>query len=195
MIRKHALAAAAAAALALAAGGAHAITFEGYTAGAGTLVEDFSGPGLLSFDIDFANFTPAVLDFRIDDGDLGMPITFNALVRNLTGQGLEFLSFTLSQGSFTTVGTVTRAFGGTATVGGPGASVAVTFAPPEFLDLEIGNVFGTTPGALDWRIDHLAFNPGDRFSITVAIPEPGTYAMMFAGLGLVGWLARRRRAQ
>jgi hypothetical protein len=194
MIRKHTLAAAAA--LALAAGGAHAITFEGYSAGAGTLVEDFSGPGLLSFDLDFANFTPAVLEFRIDDGDLGMPITFNAIVRNFTGQGLEFLSFTLSQGSFSTVGTVTRLFGGgSAAVGGPGSAVAISFAPPEFLDVEIGNVLGSTAGALDWRIDNAAFNPGDRFSITVAIPEPGTYALMAAGLGLVGWLARRRRAQ
>jgi hypothetical protein len=195
MIRKHMIAAAAA--LALGAAGAQAVTFEGYTAGAGTLVEDFSGPGLLSFDIDFANFVPAVLDYRIDEGDLGMPVTFNAIVRNFTGQGLEFLSFTLSQGSFSTVGTVTRLFGGAApSVGGPGAVVAISFDPPEFLDLEIGNVLGTTAGALDWRIDNTAFTAGDRFSITVAIPEPGTYALMGAGLGLVGWLARRRsRAQ
>lgn len=194
MIRKHTLAAAAA--LVLASGGAQAVTFEGYSAGAGTLVENFSAAGLLSFDIDFANFTPAVLDFRIDEGDLGMPITFNALVRNFTGQGLESLSFTLSSGSFSTVGTVTRLFGGVApSVGGPGGAVAISFSPPEFLDVEIGNVLGTTAGALDWRIDNTGFNPGDRFSITVAIPEPGTYAMLLAGLGLVGWLARRRQAQ
>jgi hypothetical protein len=31
------------------------------------------------------------------------------------------------------------------------------------------------------------------FSVT-AVPEPGTHALLLAGLGLVGWLARGRRA-
>lgn len=34
----------------------------------------------------------------------------------------------------------------------------------------------------------------DNVSLTTAVPEPETYAMMLAGLGLVGFAARRRKA-
>jgi hypothetical protein len=33
----------------------------------------------------------------------------------------------------------------------------------------------------------------NNLTIAAAIPEPGTYALMLGGLGMVGWLARRRR--
>lgn len=39
-----------------------------------------------------------------------------------------------------------------------------------------------------------ASNPGDHIRVLTAIPEPGTYALLIAGLGVLGLVARRRRA-
>lgn len=61
-------------------------------------------------------------------------------------------------------------------------------------------------GGIDFNIGHYSPDPNDAFdgndiariyltatSVTVAVPEPETYAMLLAGLGLVGWAARRRK--
>jgi hypothetical protein len=40
-----------------------------------------------------------------------------------------------------------------------------------------------------------AFLNGESIKLTPAIPEPSTYAMLFAGLGAIGFMARRRRAE
>ncbi len=33
---------------------------------------------------------------------------------------------------------------------------------------------------------------GPKFGVVESVPEPGTYAMLMAGLGLLGWTARRK---
>ncbi len=171
---------------------AAAITFEGATAQGGTVVANFSGTSQLAFDIDFANLAPAVLRFRVDAGDMAAPIALDAMLRNFTGNGLSGYTLALDLGSFASIGSVTPQFGGTATVVANGPSAAIGFSTLEFLDVEIGDALGTTAGASDWRLGGLA--AGDRFTLTVtAVPEPGTYALLLAGLGVVGFLARRRR--
>lgn len=171
-----------------------AATFEGSTTQGATVVTDYAGVGLISFDIDFANFSAASVEYRIDAVDGGAPIDFNAVLRNYTGLGFAGYSITLSQGTFSFIGSVDRQFGGTSSVSLDGATATVSFDTPEYLDVELGNALGTTPAAADWTIGGLAV--GDRVTLTLQplpVPEPGSYALLLAGLAGVLLKARRAR--
>lgn len=195
--------AAAAALLATAALPSRAAVLTAFSTTGASTVTDFSGAGLVAFDIDLEDTAPVALTFALDAGDIGGPLAFNAVVRNLIGAGpgvaaglgLGRIGLALSTGTFSSIGTVTRAFGGSTATGGTPSDVELGFQPVEFFDVEIGNAFGTTTGAQDWLIDTTAFKIGDRFTLTItsAVPEPGTWALALAGLGFAAGVMRRRR--
>ena len=188
------LALAAMAATTLISSPAWALSFEGATSQGATVVTPYVDTGLISFDIDFANAASVSLDLRIDEDDLLQPISLNAILRNFTGQGLSGYTLSLDKGSFNTIGSVTRQFGGASLVTLSGSQVAqVNFDSQEFLDVELGNALGTTPGAVNWTLTGL--QAGDRINLTISVvPEPQTLGLMLAGLGVLGTsLARRRR--
>jgi PEP-CTERM motif len=189
MLNKTLIALATAAAFALPA---QAASLTGVSTDGPVVAEDFSADGLISFDLDFLGQTTATLSYRITDADLaGMGVSFNAVLRNFASLGFTGYDLSLNTGSFDPVGTVTRQFGGDALVSFNGAQAAVRFDSPEFLDVEIGDPLALGFNQVDWLISGV--NAGERLSITVtAVPEPGTYAMLLAGLGLMGWMARRR---
>lgn len=173
---------------------AQAVTFESALTQGATVVADYSGVGLISFDIDFANVQAVLLSYRIDESDLLQPLSLNAVLRNFTGSGIEGYTLGLDRGGFGVIGTVTRQFGGSTQVGVAGSTATFSFNTPEFLDVEVGNPLGTTLGAIDWTLTGL--QAGDRLNLSVGVvPEPGTYALMLAGLAAVGFIARRQSSR
>jgi PEP-CTERM motif len=191
---KHALLTAAALCAVLSAP-AHAVTLVDYTGPAGTVVTDYSTDGLLSFDLDMASQLGTTMTFALSAADLSGPLAFNAVIRNFTGLGLDALSFSLNGTSFGSLGTVTRTFGGTATTSldGTGQTAFVNFSSPEYLDVALGASTGVL-GQVDWSINTTGLRAGDTLTITAAVPEPATYALMLAGFAAVGFAARRRNA-
>ena len=176
---------------------AQAVSFDGALTQGATTVVDYSGRGLLSFDIDFANAAPAVLSYRVNSGDVagGQPISLSAVLRNFSGQGFPGYLLAIDNGAFGVVGSVTRPFGGSTSVSVAGGNAAtLSFSTPEFLDVEIGNALGATAGAFNWTL--VGLRAGDRINVSVSVvPEPGRYALLLAGLAVVGFMARRQASR
>lgn len=171
-----------------------ALSFEGAISQGATVVTPYVDTGLISFDIDFANTSSVSIDFRIDEDDLLQPLSLNAILRNFTDLGFSGYTLSLDKGAFETIGSVSRQFAGSSLVKLQGSLFAqVNFDSLEYLDVELGNALGTTPGAVDWTLSGL--QAGDRVNLTISVvPEPQTLALMLAGFGALGAsLARRKQ--
>jgi len=116
-------------------------------------------------------------------------------IGNVTGATISPANFTVSAFELNTGGCV----------GGASGGICFTASPsPLALTADMSWIIDFTGTGLTFASPHLKvlFSGGDvgnghgsllSTNITPAIPEPETYAMMLAGLGLLGFVARRRR--
>jgi len=188
---------AAAAALALMPA-AHAVSLQGgsFQTLAGNSVEDFSDAGALSFTLGLENLTPVSLTYVVGGAD-GAQLAFDALIDNFLRTPMQSVVFALGNGaSFGTLGSAHAPFS-TVSVARLGANTArVAFGGNgEGYGVEVGDVFGTSAGATDWLINLNGLQAGQSFTMTIttAVPEPSTYALVVTGLAVAGIAARRRR--
>ncbi len=116
-------------------------------------------------------------------------ITFNAFTAGVRGVGGNFFGSNISglfaPGDITVTatdsgGTVTRTLIGAAT-----SSFLGFISDGPITQLTVASVQPSTGGFLWPSVDNLV--------LAAAVPEPGTYAMMLAGLGVFASMARRRR--
>jgi len=178
-----------AAALAL-SGAANAVVLTG-TSGSNA-VTDYSGAGLVSFDLDLKNFSTTTLNFVLEADDLQGPLSFNALVRNLAGAGLDRFTFSLQGIDFSGTGTVTPAFGELGKVDMTKAATSISFGAPEYAEFQFGDVFGTA-GQANWLLSTAGLRAGDSFSITATVPEPSSAALVLPMLCMAGLMVAARR--
>ena len=158
----------------------------------------FGNPGGLTLTGDGSS---AVQVFSISGTDLqtrnqivvnNVPVTSTILV-NVTGAFAQLASVD-GTGPFT-------AFGGNVLFNFSGATqvnfaqtglYASVLAPNALITSNSGHIQGLVI-AKDWN-GNLEAQPGVA-PMLLAVPEPETYAMMLAGLGLIGFVARRRSKQ
>jgi hypothetical protein len=65
-----------------------------------------------------------------------------------------------------------------------------------FIAPERGDVTAWTAGGFTVTLDWNAVDPGDHIRVLTAapVPEPETYALLLGGLGITGFVARRRKS-
>lgn len=173
---------------------AQAVVFDGASSTGSATFTDFSAGSALAFDIDFASLSTVTLNFTLESADFGgAPLTFNALVRDLSFAGIDRVTMSLSGIRFAAPGTITTdGFAGVSATGSTLTQAWATFNPAVTTEFYIGNPL-MQAGAADWTLNLSGLKAGDQFSVTVAVPEAETYALALAGLGVAGVLARRRK--
>ena len=174
------------------ASGASAAVFTGASGASANRVSDYSAAGALSFDIDLIDFTPVTLTFLVDAADLADPVvSFNALIRNLTGFSFAQVDISLDNAIFMQTGTITPAFGTIASFFPSATGAQTTFSPAEPAELYFGNPLAVADQR-DWTLSLAGLAVGDSFSIRTSVAEPGSYPLLLAGMGML-YLARRRK--
>ena len=197
--QKFSLSAIALGVLLAAAAPAHALEYTGASfrdASAGNAVVSYGSGLSQSFDIDFGTLSSVTLSFVTFRNEGASTMDFSALINNLTGLNFEGFTVKLTGGAtfLSPYGTVTPGFGTIAGTTNSATQSSTSFSSGESYALEFGNPL-SMPGQSDWTISFAGVQAGSTFGINVtAVPEPETYAMLLAGLGLVGSLVRRRRS-
>lgn len=170
---------------------AQAYTLDIVEANGNSVNTSFATPDMLSIDFGLINALPVTFTLTRDESDLAM-LPFNAIVRNYIGLGFESVQLTISGGLFSVLGSAGGTFGSVATVTGSYDIAHVSFSGPEYVEATLGDWF-LDGSQTDFVLDIANATGPVTLTLTAVVPEPGSWAMMLAGLGLLGAAVRKRR--
>jgi PEP-CTERM motif len=158
----------------------------------GGSVATLSGGTIYTADQPFADIPAGAIfggNFLAAGPTAGAPATLT-----FTGGGIDYISFLWGSPDTYNVLTVTST-AGTQTFSAASLGFAVTNGDQSFSQyVQFQGLAGTKITSLGFSNSPAqnAFESAN-YSVTAPVPEPETYALLLAGLGAVGFVARRRR--
>lgn len=158
--------------------------FGNVTVSDGAQVNPGNSPGSLTINGDFNLQSGSVLNLEV--ASINGVLKFDELVVTGTFTKSGTINFNLGAGVTFDVDADVRTF----TSAGQTVNLTDMFSLnllPGLIDTQV-SVVDASGGVTAWTIAATDIP-------AVPVPEPETYAMMLAGLGLVGWAARRRKAE
>lgn len=178
--------------LALAGGSAQAVTVSSVTDNGNAVDTLFTAGTHIGVDVSFTGTSPVVLSFLLDADDIAAGVlTFDAIIREITGGDLSPLHLGLAGASFSLAGDATALDGGALAVGGAGGGWTLNAASATN-EAYVGDPFDG--GGNDWQISTAGLSAGQGITLTVSqVPEPQSMALLLAGLGLTALVRRIRR--
>lgn len=118
-------------------------------------------------------------------------VVFSGFSSGVNGIGGNFFGSNIAgafqAGNVTLVATDSTGATSTQTITGATTSSFLGF-------ISTGSIATLTLTAVQPSATTFLWGTTDNLTLATAVPEPGTYAMLLAGLGVVGFIARRRRA-
>ena len=141
----------------------------------------------------FTAMTPAAYGFTTTQVGL-----FNRLYTNYYGasraSNVNAAAFQLATWEITYDGdSALNLAANTFTLGSTGNAAAVTLAGTWLATLAAQNTGNWSFTVLDSATVHGGQSATQDLLVAIPVPEPSTYALLLAGLGMVGFIARRRR--
>lgn len=160
------------------------------------------GVGALTLSINSKGFSPFYNGYNTGSGFGDHPWNYNITASGLAGSGLTFTNGVLTSIDLDAALSITIRAGESAfyvyNLGGPATvpavlsgSLSISGDSYAFNVRDTGTyAFALQPSGL--TLNYVINRAGDISAVT-AVPEPGTYALMAAGLAVMGLFARKRR--
>ena len=176
---------------------AHALTFVSQATNGNTVDLAFATADTIAADIAFLASGPVTITWQLDADDVVRgAAAFNSIVDNFSDTPFGALTLRVDAGAIT-AGSFASNDGAMTVTARSEQSVAFAFSPAMATQAYLGDPFLAGGATADWSISLAGLSAGDTLSLTMttAVPEPGTWAMLAGGLGLLALNAGRRRGR